>query len=106
MKDERLSKLIEKVANALRNAKLTPFGIEKTVKEMKKIAKIITGVFIVAVLLSLLLYDTVTHDGFYELGKITASLLGIVDFFCFVVVITGFVIIWESWREIRRSKNG
>jgi uncharacterized membrane protein len=105
MRDEKISEITQKVGEALKIAKLTPFGVEETVKEIKKMIKIIAGVFTVAVLLFLLLYDTKIHDDFYDLGVIAAIFLGIADLVCFVVVIAIIVIICQEWREVRRSEN-
>ncbi len=105
MKDEKLNEITQKVGKALKNAKLTPFGIEETLKEIKKTAIIAISVFVAAVLLFLWLYNTKIHDDFYTMGIIAGFFLSIVDLVCFVVVIAIIVVICQEWREVRRSKN-
>jgi len=106
MNDEKLlNGAIKNATEHLKNAKLTPIGIEKRKCDIKKWLKISVGCLVVAVFLFLLLLETKVHDSFYSLGKLAAIFLGCIDLICFIFGICGLFLIWQDWRLIRRSEK-
>mgnify|MGYP000433202724 CR=1 FL=1 len=105
MRDEEPKEIKEKVIKCLNNAELTPSGIEKKEKEIKKWVKISTGCLVGSILLFLLLYKVKVDDSFYSLGQGAAVFLSCIGLVVFIFGVIGFYLIWQDWRLICRSKK-